>query len=176
MPPLHFSLDFSRRIGYKKNYEMPVSCMRSARNIKSRRRAGAPTAVASRQRQILDRLAAEYARHLHDLLQHRELMKGSVYQIQTRCGNPTCHCAKPQGARHSATVLSWSEDGKTRIRSLPAADRARIRPLTGNYRRLRQSRAALAKLHRQVLQAIDRLEEALRLPPPASPGQRKGRT
>ncbi len=176
MPPLHFSLDFSRRIGYKKNYEMPVSCMRSARNIKSRRRAGAPTAVASRQRQILDHLAAAYSRHLHDLLQHRELMKGSVYQIRTRCGNPSCHCAKPQGARHAAIVLSWSEDGKTRIRSLPAAERARVRHLTGNYRRLRQCRAALTKLHRQILQGIDRLEQALRLPPPASPGKRKNRT
>ncbi len=144
--------------------------------MNSRKRAGPSTAVASRQRQILDRLAAEYSRHLRDLLQHRELMKGSVYHIQTRCGNPTCHCAKPQGARHSATVLSWSEDGKTRLRSLPAADRARIRRLTESYRRLRQSRAALAKLHRQVLQAIDRLEQALRLPPPASLGQRRVRT
>ena len=85
--------------------------------MNSRKRAGPSTAVASRQRQILDRLAAEYSRHLRDLLQHRELMKGSVYHIQTRCGNPTCHCAKPQGARHPATVLSWSEDGKTRLRS-----------------------------------------------------------
>ena len=144
--------------------------------MNSRKRAGPSTAVASRQRQILDRLAVEYSRHLRDLLQHRELMKGSVYHIQTRCGNPTCHCAKPQGARHSATVLSWSEDGKTRLRSLPAADRARIRRLTESYRRLRQSRAALAKLHRQVLQAIDRLEQALRLPPPASLGQRRVRT
>jgi len=173
---LHFSLDFSRGIGYKKNYEMPVSCMRSASDMKSRKRAGPCTAVASRQRQILDRLAAEYARHLHDLLQHRELMKGSVYQIRTRCGNPSCHCAKPQGARHSATVLSWSEDGKTRIRSLPAADRARVRRLTESYRHLRQSRAALAKLHRQILQGIDRLEQALRLPPPPASGQAKSRT
>jgi hypothetical protein len=146
--------------------------MRTCSNVKSQKRASASAVLASRQRQILDQLSAEYARQIRSLLLPRELIKGSVYQIQTRCGNPSCHCAKPSGARHSATVLSWSEAGKTRIRSLPMADRARIRRLTENYRRLRQSRAALVKLHRQILQAIDRLEQTLRLPPPASPSQR----
>ena len=96
--------------------------------------------AASRQRQILDRLSADYSRHVHELLRHRELIKGSVYETQTRCGNPSCHCAKPRGVRHAATVLSWSEAGKTRIRSLPKADRARMRRLTESYRHLRQAR------------------------------------
>ncbi len=126
---------------------------------------------ASRQRQALDRLSAEYSQRVHELLCYRELVKGSVYQIQTRCGNSSCHCAQPRGARHAATVLSWSEAGKTRIRSIPQADRARLRGLTENYRRLRQGRANLVKLHRQILDAIDHLEQVLRLPPP-SPSQR----
>jgi hypothetical protein len=124
---------------------------------------------------MLHDLSAEYSRIVRQLLRHRELIKGSVYQIQTRCGNPSCHCAKPRGVRHSATVLSWSEAGKTRIRSLPKADRARIRRLTENYRHLRQSRAHLAKLHRQVLAAIDRLEGGLRLPPPSPDRRNTGR-
>jgi len=130
---------------------------------------------ASRQRQILDHLSQEYQRQLSDLLQHRELVKGSVYNLQTRCGNPSCHCAQPNGLRHTATVLSWSETGQTRIRSLAAGDQARIRRLAENYRSLRQCRAALAKLHREILAAIDRLEKALRLPPPP-PVYGKGRT
>jgi|SRR5271165_136056 len=147
--------------------------MRSACTDIRLERACTSAATASRQRQVLDHLAGEYARHLRDVLQHRELIKGSVYEMRTRCGNPSCHCAQPQGVRHAATVLSWSEDGRTRIRSLAAADCVRIRQLTDHYRRLRQSRAALAKLHRQVLQAIDRLEEALRLPPPATVPRRR---
>ena len=143
--------------------------MRSTSKLNSQKCATASAGLASRQRQILDRLSAEYTRQVRQLLRYRELIKGSVYQLRTRCGNPYCHCAQPRGVRHSATVLSWSEAGKTRIRSLPAADRARIRRLAENYRHLRQSRAALVKLHRRVLQAIDRLEQALRLPLPASP-------
>jgi len=125
----------------------------------------ASAGLASRQ-QVLDDLGKEYQRQLSAVLRHRELIKGSVYGLKTRCGNPTCHCAKPEGGLHAATVLSWSEAGKTRIRSLAAGDQARIRGLAENYRQFRQCRVALAKLQRQILAAMDRLEQALRLPPP----------
>ena len=147
----------------------------SSSSINSRKRVKATADDASRQRQTLDRLSAEYAQRVHELLRYRQLVKGSVYQIQTRCGNPSCHCAQPRGARHAATVLSWSEAGKTRIRSVPQADRTRLRGLTENYRRLRQARAHLVKLHQQVLAAIDRLQQALRLPPPAPSQRRRGK-
>jgi hypothetical protein len=163
-------LDISKHIGYKKKCEAQVSFMRSSSSINDRKRAAVVADDASRHRQILDRLSAAYAQRVHELLCYRELVKGSVYQIHTRCGNPSCHCAKPRGARHAATVLSWSEAGKTRIRSIAQADRARLRGLTENYRRLRQARASLVKLHKQILDTVDRLEQVLRLPPP-SPSQ-----
>lgn len=153
--------------------------MRSSSKVNSPKSAvlsGGDGAAASRERQLLERLSADYARHVRELLRHRESIKGSVYEMLTCCGNPSCHCAKPDGARHPATVLSWSEAGKTRIRSLPKTGRARIRRLTENYRHLRQSRASLVKLHQQVLAAVDRLEQALRLPPPASPATGNNRT
>ena len=128
---------------------------------------------ASRQRQILDQLTKDYLHQVRDILQPRDLVKGSVYVLKTRCGNASCHCAKPDGILHSATVLSWSQSGKTHIRSLAAGDRARIRRLTENYRRLRQARATLIKIHRQALEAIDRLAQALLLPPPSAGKERK---
>ncbi len=155
---------------------MPVGFMRSTSKGNNPKSAPLSAGDASRERQILDRLSAAYARHIAELLRHRESIKGSVYEIHTRCGNPTCHCAKPDGVRHPATVLSWSEDGKTRIRSLPKPGRARIRRLTENYRRLRQSRASLVKLHKEILAAVDRLEQSLRLPPPSSPATGNNRT
>ena len=164
---MHFSLDIPDEVGYKQSCSAPVIFMRVARKTQSQQNVVASPDPASRQRQILNQLVQDYQRQTRDLLQHRELVKGSVYLLKTRCGNPSCHCAKPPGTLHGATVLSWSQSGKTRIRSLAAGDRARIRRLTENYRRRRQARAALAKLHRQILGAIDRLEQALLLPPPA---------
>ncbi|MEK7403649.1 MAG: DUF6788 family protein, partial [Acidobacteriota bacterium] len=87
----------------------------------------APTDRASRLRLALIALLADYRRQLQGLLPLRQLVKGSVYDLQTRCGKPSCHCASQQGPRHASTVLSWSEQGKTRLRSLPAGERARFR-------------------------------------------------
>ncbi len=125
-------------------------------------------AEASRLRQTLRALLADYHRHFRDLLPLRQLVKGSVYELKTRCGKPSCHCASPNGPLHTSTVLSWSERGKTRLRTLPPGQQARLRRLADNYRRFRQTRAALVKLHRRILVAIHQLEKQLLLPPPAA--------
>jgi len=133
-----------------------------------------PTAAerASRLRQMLRALLADYQQRLEDLLPLRQLLKGSVYELKTRCGKPSCHCASPEGPLHAATALSWSERGKTRLRSLSAGDTTHLRQLAENHRRFRQDRAALVKLHRQILLVIDRLERALLQPAP-QPATRK---
>ena len=130
---------------------------------------------ASRQRALLAKLGEQYHRLLQSLLAPRELLKGSVYELKTRCGKPSCHCAAPQGPLHSTHVLSWSDAGKTRLRSLSASELTRWRQLTETYRRFRQARARLVKLQQQVLLVLDRLEQALRLPPPP-PASRKRKT
>jgi hypothetical protein len=130
-------------------------------------------ARASRLRLALKALLAEQQRQLDDLLPLRQLVKGSVYELQTRCGKPSCHCASSEGPLHASTVLSWSEKGKTRLRTLPPGERARFQQLTENYRRFRQARAALVKLQRHLLADIDRLETTLRLPPPGPAARRR---
>jgi len=133
------------------------------------------TERASRQRQLLRELLDEQQRLVEDLLPVRELLKGSVYELKTRCGKPSCHCAAPDGARHTTPVLSWSEQGKTQLRSLAAKDLDRLRRLTDNYRQFRQTRAALVRLHERLLVTVDRLEKALRLPPPRPVSRKRKR-
>jgi hypothetical protein len=128
---------------------------------------------ASRLRLALKSLLADSQRQLHQLLPLRRLVKGSVYQLQTRCGKPSCHCASDEGLRHTSTVLSWSDHGKTRLRTLPPGERARCQQLTENYRRFRQARATLVKLQRRMLATIDQLEKTLRLPPPKPAARRR---
>ncbi len=128
---------------------------------------------ASRQRRVLLGLLEDYGRLLRQLLALRELLKGSLYELKTRCGKPSCHCASAQGPPHSTTVLSWSEAGRTRLRAVGPKDRARWRRLTEDYRRFRHARARLVKIHGQVLLAIDRLEKALRRPSPKKKSRSK---
>ena len=130
---------------------------------------------ASRQRRVLLGLLQEYGRLLRQVLALRELLKGSLYELKTRCGKPSCHCASRQGPPHSTTVLSWSEAGRTRLRAVSPKDRARWRRLAEDYRRFRQCRARLVKIHRQVLLAVDRLEKALLRPSPKKKSRSKRR-
>jgi hypothetical protein len=130
---------------------------------------------ASRQRQILRELVESFRRQVHSLLAYRALLKGSLYELKTRCGKPSYHCASPQGPLHSAVVLSWSQQGRTRLRSIPRREQARLRRLTGAYREFRQTRARLVKLCRQILAAVNRLEKALRLPPPGPATEKRRR-
>jgi hypothetical protein len=71
-------------------------------------------------------------------------------------------------------VLSWSDQGKTHLRTLPPGEYFRFRQWTENYRRFRHARAALVKLHQAMLVRINRLEKTLRLPPP-QPARRRER-
>jgi len=130
---------------------------------------------ASRLRQTIQTLLADYQRQLDLLLPLRQLVKGSVYDLQTRCGKPTCHCASDEGPLHTSPVISWSEHGKTRLRTLPPGELSHFRRLAENYRRFRQARAALVKLHQRIVAHIDRLETALQLPPPKPASRRRKR-
>ena len=130
---------------------------------------------ASRLRQALKTLLDGYQRQIEALLPLRQFIKGSVYDLHTRCGKPSCHCASKEGPLHSSAVISWSEHGKTRLRSLPPGELSHFRRLTENYRRFRNARAALVKLHRRMLDHLDRLEKALRLPPPKPASRRRKR-
>ncbi len=60
--------------------------------------------TAASQRQILRDLAAEYGRQLRQILQVGELVKGSVYQIETlrQPGLPLRYAARPAPSRHRA--------------------------------------------------------------------------
>ena len=133
----------------------------------------ASTERASRLRQALKTLLADYQRQLNALLPLRQLVKGSVYILQTRCGKPSCHCASDEGPLHRSTVISWSEHGKTRLRTLPHGELSHFRQAADNYRRFRQVRATLVKLHQRIVAQIDRLEKALELPPPKPASRRR---
>ena len=135
----------------------------------------ASTDRASRLRQSLKTLLDHYQHQLNTLLPLRQLVKGSVYDLRTRCGKPSCHCASDQGPLHTSTVISWSELGKTRLRTLPPGQLPHFRQLTENYRRFRQARAALVKLHQRIVAHIDRLETTLQLPPPKPASRRRKR-
>lgn len=122
------------------------------------------------QRQKLSRFRRELLEVLEQLrktldvvLARTPLVKGSVYEISRRCGTPHCRCTR--GQLHHNFVLTWSEQGRHRMRSLPPQRVAEIRRKSKEYARLRRARTEVSALYKRILALLDRIQELRREAP-----------
>jgi hypothetical protein len=106
------------------------------------------------------------------------LLKGAYQLRGTRCGKPTCKCAR--GELHPTAVLVVSEDGQRRSYYVRPTERAEVQRRVERYQHYRGEQAALTRLTVEVLAAADELLAALLEPhqpqrgtdPPPAPRQR----
>ena len=97
---------------------------------------------------------------LFEMLRARSYLRGSAYELKTRCGKPTCRCRR--GEPHRRWVLSESLQGRTRLRVLPAKEMEVWRRRAEDYREFRRRRAAFVQATRRILAALDAIERAQR--------------
>ena len=57
--------------------------------------------------------------------------------------------------RHEAWCLSYSQDGKSRTRTVPLELLAVLRQMTLDYRQVRQARKKVEQLHKTLLKLLD---------------------
>lgn len=91
------------------------------------------------------------------------LIKGNVYEMARKCGKPNCVCTR--GELHRSMVLSWSEEGKTRLFSIPPERLAEIREKSEEYLRFRRARARITEICREILAVLDQIEKLRREEP-----------
>ncbi len=94
------------------------------------------------------------------------MIKGSVYELKTKCGKPGCKCAK--GQLHHRMVVSASEKGKTKLRAIPHGYLAEVQTKVHRYQELRRVRVRLIEVHKKMLQVMDEMESMRREEIPAS--------
>ena len=98
------------------------------------------------RRRLLDRRR----RALRDLPPLQEIVRGSVFTRQVRCGKPTCRCAR--AAPHKATCLTVSfAGGRTEQLSLPAALAPVARRWVANYRAWWKAIEVISAINRELL-------------------------
>src|SRR3954462_13068960 len=78
-----------------------------------------------------------------------EMIRGSVVVHRRRCGKRNCRCA--EGDLHEATVMSYSERGRTRFVMLPAAEVAAVAAAVNRYRASEAELAAAGEAGRAAL-------------------------
>ena len=124
----------------------------------------------SQLRQSLRRLSDEVRQLINPFFSDKPVIKGSVYELKTKCGKPGCRCA--QGQLHSRMVLSASEKGKTRLRVIPHGLLVEVQSKARRYQQLRRARVRLIEVHKKMLQTIDEME-AMRREEVPSPDKKR---
>ena len=117
----------------------------------------------SRLRQTLRRLLQDLERSLEVAFERSLLVKGNVYEMARKCGKPNCVCTR--GKLHRSMVLSWSEEGKTRLFSIPPERLGKIQEKSREYLRFRQARARVTEICREILAVLDQIENLRREEP-----------
>ena len=126
----------------------------------------------SRLRQSLLELIDEMKRLIDPFFSDRPVLKGSVYELKRKCGKPGCKCA--QGQLHTRMVVSASEKGKTQLRAIPSGFLVETQQKVRRYQQLRQARARMVEIHRQMLKVMDEMEAMRRQQLPSSSRGRHG--
>ena len=110
----------------------------------------------SRLRQTLRRLLQDLERSLEVAFERSLLVKGNVYEMARKCGKPNCVCTR--GKLHRSMVLSWSEEGKTRLFSIPPERLGKLQEKSREYLRFRRARARVTEICREILAVLDQIE------------------
>ena len=103
------------------------------------------------------------------------LLDAYLYRSRVKCGKPQCRCMT-SNYRHETWCLSYSQDGKSRTRTVPLELLPVLRQMTINYRQIsgssymggqqkkvdcardrqvRQARKKLEQLHKTLLRLLD---------------------
>jgi hypothetical protein len=117
----------------------------------------------SRLRQALRALLADLERSLGVAFGRAPMVKGNVYELARKCGKPTCACAR--GELHRSMVLTWSQEGKSKLFSIPPQRLSELRAKSEEYLEFRRARARVTEICKQIVGVMDRMEKLRREEP-----------
>ena len=110
-------------------------------------------------KKVILRLEKRRADLVRQLLQTKEMIRGSFNRILRRCGKPNCWCADGKG--HPSFRITWTEKGKPKTKVIPSEDVTWIETMTRNFRLYRKTRQQLRALDRQLNEYLDTFEDDL---------------
>ena len=133
----------------------------------------------SHLRKRLRLLAEEIPGLVQCAVRRPPLWRGQVHDVKRKCGKPNCRCTR--GELHVSTVFADRSGQRLRNLTLAGKPLALFTRMTEEYRQVRQARARLVCITREMLSLFDRLEQLRRevalkrhggkLPPPREKGQ-----
>ena len=91
------------------------------------------------------------------LLKPRDMIRGSLYKLYRKCGNPNCKCAK--GEKHEGTYISMSKDGKTHLTYVRKKDAVQVLEQTENYKKYQKRMAEIRKINEEIFTILKKIRD-----------------
>ncbi len=109
--------------------------------MRKKRKAAAPKA---------DGLREALCRRLPDL---RQVLRGTLIERYRRCGDQTCHCARPGDPGHGPAHLLMVTlgPGKTTVVYVPVKHREKVKEWVENFREAREILEKISTMNRELL-------------------------
>jgi hypothetical protein len=86
----------------------------------------------------------DFRSRIAQLVSSRWFLRGTLSERSSKCGKPTCHCAK--GEPHHSLYLVQSHGGKPRQICVPLAWQPRIRQAVNDYQQMQQLMEEISEL------------------------------
>jgi len=79
-------------------------------------------------------------------------IRGSIYELKTKCGKPNCYCATTQ-RRHTSLMLSFSYKGKTKLVPIRKEQIPQIKSKLNDYKQLKAAIDELIRINAELLRS-----------------------
>jgi len=90
------------------------------------------------------------------LSEEKSMIPGAFKTVFVKCGNANCWCAN--GVGHPFNRITWTENGKSRSKSIPSEDIPWVKEVTKNFRNFRKIKRDLKNLQVKLKLEIDNWE------------------
>ena len=85
------------------------------------------------------------------------MVRGSLYKMRRRCGNPRCKCAR--GYPHASWYLSGREGGRTKLIYIGRVVPEWLARRVGRYQRHQKTLAAIRKIDAGISKCLNELRD-----------------
>lgn len=106
-------------------------------------------------KKLRDKLDEKYELTIN-IASTKSMIRGVYHETRTKCGRKNCKCYDGEG--HLCRRITWSDDGKSKIKSIPNIHEDWAQENTINYKIYRKGRQKLSELDREIQNLLDLLE------------------
>lgn len=89
-----------------------------------------------------------------ELLKLNQMIPGTYNLVYCKCGHAGCWCAKEEKG-HPFRRITWSENGRSKTKSVKEGDIEWVKDFTGNYRQYRSLKKEIENIEKSINKLLD---------------------